>query len=881
MYTLLELESKTFGELKKIGHELNVLPAGDRRRRQSCIDALVNVKPPLLALLEASPAALVDRPQKAIAPATKTQKRVQNPIEEVQALASFKIGDLVKSLTKRRGIKNKSLTGSVVLIHPSGGVRVTFFGGGTLDYSRSQLKDLIVQEPQITKVVNILKSTSPEILSDIAWHFFMQSPDWFKEVFCSRIWDESKDIDFVVEIIRSFCVNRLRGCNFDNIFEIFQRVLVGQEEIHAQELARKEKLQARKLIRETVENPPGAEVQHQESLESKFGRIAYPQPAQEPIAQAAKNTHGVEVDRVQDIINETWTSWEKEYCAWLKDAKWCIHHGKNKRIDAFLPVSKTLRLEGMRPGVEYCPIYEVSECTYDIDGSPLPVCSSLYTQEAITRAETSPGVEAEHVQDLPIESMFGRIAYPPLAQDLIAQNEEARPHLDRIEGANVHNLGFHPAKSDRDSSGAKTEALGSQEGDRVLAVARDCETGQGRVLPDRSIKLVNQAQEPIAPVPETSPGVDLIDDELPECSNCFGDGYTEDEFGSIEYCKFCQCKTEPRLSRQKTQRAILPMQETSPGVEVSFSDRQRYWADRGFFLIPEAPAVPEKNPAVESEGCIYCTSPEYKSWRDETYRCYVCEPEPDLNPILTGIPLSDRFLARYAPPQSETLHYELTDGYRADTDGQLSLFAVQVVSEPKPPDPDDFESLDAFREDLALWEAQNPKPLDASLDSMCEWAPCPHEWYEPEAENLPSKASSTVELLEQFQVMELLRGSESYSDNSEFFIPTFGSLGDRFKGRDEPPDTGIFARLPKPKPPTFPPQASQPKSAQVRSSQAKSAQAKASHLSPKTASWTQVEHKLNTSWTQVNQASRKLFHCVVAGTNNQPARSPPGGDAIS
>jgi hypothetical protein len=56
-------------------------------------------------------------------------------MEEVQALASFKIGDLVKSLTKRRGIKNKSLTGSVVLIHPSGGVRVTFFGGGTLDYS--------------------------------------------------------------------------------------------------------------------------------------------------------------------------------------------------------------------------------------------------------------------------------------------------------------------------------------------------------------------------------------------------------------------------------------------------------------------------------------------------------------------------------------------------------------------------------------------------------------------------------------------------------------------------------------------------------------------------------------------------------------------------
>ena len=522
----------------------------------------------------------------------------------------------------------------------------------------------------------------------------MQSPDWFKEVYCSRIWDESEDIDFVVGIIRSFCANRLRDCNFDNIFEIFQRVFAGQVEIHAQDLARREKLQSRKLIRETVENPPGAEVQHQESLESQFGRIVYPK-------SAAKQ---------------------------------------------------------------------------------------------------------------------------------IAQNEEARPQLDRMEGANVHNLGFHPAKSDRDSSGAKTEALGSQEGDRVLAVARDCETDRGRVLPDQSIKLVNQAQEPIAPVPETS-----------------------------------------------------------AGVEVSFSDRQSYWADRGFFLIPEAPAMPEKNPAVEFEDCIYCTSPEYESWRDETYRCYRCEPEPDRNPILTGIPLSDRFLARYSPPQSETLHYELTDGYRVDTDGQLSLFEVQVITEPEPPDPDDFESLDAFWEAIASWDLEHPssfnhcsdhlpnsvhnepnsvpceppdpedfdsmfafwaaydawdeasdndsEPLEVSLDSFCEWAPCPADWYEPVALDGSSK------------VLEMSPDSKS-SITSEFFILTFGSLGDRFKGSDEPPDTGIFARLPKPKPPKIPPQAA--------------------------------------SWTQVNQASRnypetipKLFHRGAAGTSNQPARSPPGGDAMS
>src|SRR5688500_5427217 len=55
-YTLLELESKTFGELKKIGYELNVLPEGDRRRRENWINAIAGVTPPLLALLEVSPA---------------------------------------------------------------------------------------------------------------------------------------------------------------------------------------------------------------------------------------------------------------------------------------------------------------------------------------------------------------------------------------------------------------------------------------------------------------------------------------------------------------------------------------------------------------------------------------------------------------------------------------------------------------------------------------------------------------------------------------------------------------------------------------------------------------------------------------------------------
>ena len=321
-----------------------------------------------------------------------------------------------------------------------------------------------------------------------------------------------------------------------------------------------------------------------------------------------------------------------------------------------------------------------------------------------------------------------------------------------------------------------------------------------------------QAQEPISQVAKTSPGVevdraqdaieqvpdntpDVDPNEGPECFECFDDKFVEDG-GFIKPCPRC---SEPNLSHQRTQRAI-------------------------------APAAKNR-----------------------------IEEEPDQNPILTGIALSDRFLARYAPPRSEFLYYEIPDGYKADTDGQLSLLEAHVVTEPEPPDPDDFESLDAFREAIARWDAQNPEPPAVSIDSMCEWAPCPQEWYEPEAEILPLKASSMIELPEQSEVMELPPPIET-SSTSDFFIPTFGRWGDRSNRSDEPPDTGFFARLPKPKPPKFPPQA---------------------------ASWTQVGRKLDTSWTQVTQASRnypetipKLFHRVAAGSSTQPARSPPGGDAM-
>jgi hypothetical protein len=380
---------------------------------------------------------------------------------------------------------------------------------------------------------------------------------------------------------------------------------------------------------------------------------------QEAIEPVAETSPSVGVDRVQDIIDQTWTSWEKEHCAWLKMAKWCIHQGENKRINAFLPASKTLRLEGMKKGAEYCAIWEVSECTYNFNGLPLPVCTSLYAQEAIIQAaEISPGVDVD------------------------------------------------PAES------------------------------------------------------------------APECVECFDDGLIDQESGFI---KFCHCSSGTTLSRQKTQRAIAPAAKNPPGVEADYS------------------------------------------------------------PAVTGITFSRKFLATY-PPYFGEIHY------KADCTGQLNLLE-SAETENEPPDPDDFASLDAFRDEIALWDAQNPESPTVSIDSMCEWAPCPEEWYEPKAEILPLKASSMIELPEQSEVMELSI-TDGSSITCNFSIPTFGAWCDRSNRSDEPPDTGIFAKSPKPKPPKFPPQVA--------------SQSKA---------------------VQVDQASRNypetiptLFHRVAAGSSTQPAR---------
>jgi len=239
MYTLEQLQSKALTELKEIGYELNVLPEGDRRRRQSWIDALVNVNPPLLQLLEVSPAAPVEQVQEPIietvdaSPGVEADQRQEPPIEskfgrivyprpaqgvieqvaktcpgveveqaqnaikkvaktspaasveQVQeaielavktspADPKFQVGDLVQSKTMLWGIQKKLMTGNVLELLPRGGVRVQFGDhisgyGGTFDFSKSQLEDLIpVQEP--IKLVDDFVNTSQrqEPISQVA-----------------------------------------------------------------------------------------------------------------------------------------------------------------------------------------------------------------------------------------------------------------------------------------------------------------------------------------------------------------------------------------------------------------------------------------------------------------------------------------------------------------------------------------------------------------------------------------------------------------------------------------------------------------------------------------------------------------------------------------
>lgn len=110
--------------------------------------------------------------------------------------------------------------------------------------------------------------------------------------------------------------------------------------------------------------------------------------------------------------------------------------------------------------------------------------------------------------------------------------------------------------------------------------------------------------------------------------------------------------------------------------------------------------------------------------------------------------------------------------------------------EAEPPDPDDFESLDDFRQAIALWDIEHPESLEVSLDSFIYQA--------------------DYELAEPSEVMEFssaifAKGCVNESSSTyNFSIPTFDAWCDRTNGNEEPPTAGVGVRRSKPKPPSFP-----------------------------------------------------------------------------
>ncbi|MEG4066239.1 hypothetical protein QUA42_02605 [Microcoleus sp. Pol11C2] len=142
MFDLKLLQQKSLKDLKEIGERLNCLPDGDRRLRRNWIAALASFPFP-----ETSPG--VEPIEQA---ASIDAEPTPEPIKVQAQEPKFQIGCKVRSLSQRWGIEKESLTGTIVAVQHSGGVRVDFGAGGCFDFSRSRLGDLIevqAQEPPL------------------------------------------------------------------------------------------------------------------------------------------------------------------------------------------------------------------------------------------------------------------------------------------------------------------------------------------------------------------------------------------------------------------------------------------------------------------------------------------------------------------------------------------------------------------------------------------------------------------------------------------------------------------------------------------------------------------------------------------------------------
>jgi ribosomal protein L37AE/L43A len=432
-------------------------------------------------------------------------------------------------------------------------------------------------------------------------------------------------------------------------------------------------------------------------------------------------------------------------------------------------------------------------------------------QPIIETVETPFAVEVEPVETLPIESKFGCIVYPRPAQKSIAPAAQNSPGVD--PGVDVDRVSEPIALAAKNSPGVKVE----QVQEPIVPTAK---TSAEKVSSSKKVKASSYLD-----CPSCGPGRLLrVTKSIYWETSCTKCGYFAESIlypftpavTGYKVGDWVKLRIKPRLATNIRRGEVVCIDQVQDDylrfVNPNLNPALVIWARREFLhpheVFPCEPPVvkaAETFPGVKTEVTVSesAIAPAAKTSFDA---------ESDRNPILTGIHLSDKFLARYSPPQPENICFQ------SEADGQLSLLNFEVVTEPDPPDPDDFETLDAFREDLALWESQHSMsfdhfsdlpssvysepnslhsdPLEVWLDSFCEWVPCPADWHEPVA-------------LQPSKVIELSLTCKS-SSTSDFFIPTFDRLSDRPNRSDELPDTGIFVYLPKPKLFNFPPTVANP-----------------------------------------------------------------------
>jgi hypothetical protein len=647
-------------------------------------------------------------------------------------------------------------------------------------------------------------------------------------------------------------------------------------------------------------------------LESKFGRIVYPRPTQNLLEHVVENIPGVEVARAQEPVMKT------------VEASPCVDV---ELIEAQLQEP----LLESSPGACDCPFCGAQHGLFvDKDHLDRRVIRCLHC--SYSRFKNYPGA----IRTLAQEEVLDRTVYPKQVAKPIARAAESSGGIElttQIPYIPVPDFELYPAHRlivpmPKNSPGVDPGADFDRAEEPIVET----------VEASPSVE-VEPAEEPIVETVEASPGVEV--DQVPEaivsvaktstakvssskkvkansyldCPSC-GIGrlrvkqsiYWETSCAKCGYFAesllypftpadtgykvgdWVKLRVKPRLATNIGRGDVVCIDKVQDDclrfVNPNLNPALVIWARRQFLypheVIPCEPPVvkaAETFPGVKTEVTVSESAIAQAALKCPSVHC---QPETDLNPILTGIVFSDKFLARYSPPQTQTIHFQ------SEATGQLSLVNFQVVTESEPPDPDDFESLEDFREAIARWDLEHSssscfdhcsdlpnsehsepnsvyseppdpydfdsmfefwaaydawdeasdddsEPLKISLDSFCEWAPCPADWYEPAA------------LLDPSKVMELSPVHKN-SSTSDFFIPTFNCWGDRFNRSDEPPDTGIFARLPKPKPPSFPPQS---------------------------ASWTQVGRKLDTSWTQVGHKSQvSPSQPKSAQVSNKSARHP-------